>query len=404
MIQIFIDYATNKIIGYNTIIPDNTADVILVEDDCIQKLSNINIFDNLYYENGEIVEKEEPDSSYMELRELSVAESSATDNVKNEHRIFMDNLLSGMSLEDATAVTKKNRELLENILERKKAFDMQHESRRTEAVSARFAAEEKNIENKYFLSIVTTVRDENEYIEEWISYHVENMGVEHFYIYDNESEISLKEYLESVKFKYLDKVTIIEWATSEHTQQDTCNDWLKNYGSETKWFICMDVDEFINLKDKSKTLVEFLEENSDYASIKCLWKHYTANGQEKKTGKAVTERFTQETDWGDEKHGGKLFAQSNRISHFISYVPQVRLQTQKLEHDSEKVTNFFQLNHYITKSYEEWVEKIERGSVNPNYFRKYQEFFEINPDMQYLNTGEDYAQGYSSGKKEDSEN
>ena len=404
MIQLLIDYSTNKILGYNTIIPDNKTDVILVDDSYMDKLNKSTIYDNLYYENGEIIEKEEIDPYFDELKTLSVEEYSARENVKNEHKIFMDNLLNGMSVEEATIIAKNNREQLEDIKSRKEKLNTSHAIRRNNAVLSRFEAEEKEIANKYLLSIVTAVRDENDYIEEWISYHVENMGVEHFYIYDNESEISLKEYLERVKFKYLDKITIIEWVTSEHTQQDTCNDWLKNYGSESKWFICMDVDEFISLKEKSKTLLEFLEENSDYASIKCLWKHYTASGQEKKTDKAVTERFTQETDWGDEKHGGKLFAQSNRISHFISYVPQVRLQTQKLEHDSEKVTNFFQLNHYITKSYEEWVEKIARGSVNPNYLRKYQEFFEINPDMEYLNTGEDYAQGYSSGKKEDSEN
>ena len=51
---------------------------------------------------------------------------------------------------------------------------------------------------------------------------------------------------------------------------------------------------------------------------------------------------------------------------------------------------------YITKSYEEWVEKISRGSVNPGYMRKYQEFFEINPDMEYLNTGEKTIQTYGA--------
>ena len=193
--------------------------------------------------------------------------------------------------------------------------------------------------------------------------------------------------------------TIIKWKTSGHTQQDTCNDWLQNYGLETKWFICMDVDEFIHIKEQNKTLKEFLEENAAYSSVKCLWKHFTANGQAEKTSLPVKERFTVETDWGEEKHGGKFFAQSNRVSHFASYVPQIRLNSKHLEHDSKKVTGFYQLNHYITKSYEEWLEKIARGSVNPGYMRKYQEFFEINPDMQYLNTGEKTAQGYGAANK-----
>ena len=93
---------------------------------------------------------------------------------------------------------------------------------------------------------------------------------------------------------------------------------------------------------------------------------------------------------------GKYFAQSNRISHFISYVPQVRMLAKTLDFNNEIISDFYQLNHYFTKSYEEYLEKINRGSVNPNYMRKYQEFFEVNPDMEYLNTGESFKQGYGS--------
>ena len=59
------------------------------------------------------------------------------------------------------------------------------------------------------------------------------------------------------------------------------------------------------------------------------------------------ERFTVETDWSDWKQGGKYFAQSNRVSHFISYVPQVRLNMQTLDFNSQLVSDFYQLNHYF---------------------------------------------------------
>ena len=227
----------------------------------------------------------------------------------------------------------------------------------------------------------------------------------HFYIYDNESVEPIQEYLEKINYKYLDKVTIIPWKTSEHTQQDTCNHWLKMYGTETKWFICMDIDEFVKIKEgQTQTLKEFLEDNSAYSSIKCKWKHYTANGHVEKTDEPNKKRFTVETDWSDWKRGGKYFAQSNRVSHFVSYVPQVRLNMQTLDYDSQIVTDFYQLNHYFTRSYEEYLDKIRRGSVNPNFMRRYQEFFEVNPDMAYLNTGEHTAQIYGSSiVKENSE-
>ena len=267
--------------------------------------------------------------------------------------------------------------------------------KRTKNIIQKFANEELEIINEHFLSIVTTIRDENEYLEEWLNYHIEVIGVDHFYIYDNESIEPIQDFLININYKYLDRVTVIPWETSEHTQQDTCNHWLKLYSSETKWFICMDVDEFIKLKT-NKSLKDFLIDNSSYSNILCGWKHYTANGLVEKTDTPVLKRFTVETDWSDWKKGGKYFAQSNRISHFISYVPQTRFNMETLPYWDSETQNFFQLNHYFTKSYEEYLEKIRRGSVNPNFMRRYQEFFEINPDMSYLNTGEHTLQKYGS--------
>ena len=397
LIQLLIDCATNKILGYNTIIPDNTTDLILVEDEELNKLHSVNIFNNLYYEDGQIVEKDEIDSFYQKLQELDTIQEKAKNDVINEHKIFMDNILNGMTTEEATTITKTNREQLESVKIAKENLLQKHEERKNENILKKFQKEEEEISNKYFLSILTSVRDENDYIEEWLNYHIEEHGVDHFYIYDNESTLPLRNYLESINYKYLDKVTIIDWLTTTHTQQDTCNHWFENYSSETKWFICMDVDEFVKIKDgQSKTLKEFLNENSQYSSIKCKWKHYTANGRVNKTSEPVMERFTTETDWSDWKMGGKYFAQSNRISHFISYVPQVRMFSKTLDFNNEIISDFYQLNHYFTKSYEEYLEKINKGSVNPNYMRKYQEFFEVNPDMEYLNTGESFKQGYGS--------
>ena len=399
MVQLMVDEVTGKILGFNTIIPTITKDLILIEDEEFKKLQKEQDFQNLYYEDGKIVEKEENDAANEEIKELEKQEFLYREKVEKEQKIFMECVLDGKTMEEAAAIVRMNRQQLEEISQRKKEYWSGYEEKRQKKVVEKFEKEEKDLSNKYFLSVITAVRDENDYIEEWLDYHIETLGVEHFYIYDNESVIPVKEYLESIQYKYLDKLTIISWETSNHTQQDTCNDWLQNYGRETKWFICMDVDEFIHIKEQNKTLKEFLEENAAYSRVKCLWKHFTANGQEEKNSLPVRERFPVETDWGEEKHGGKFFAQSNRVSHFVSYVPQVRLNSRHLEYDSEKLTGFYQLNHYITKSYEEWVEKIARGSVNPAYMRKYQEFFEINPDMQYLNTGENTVQAYGTDKK-----
>ena len=398
MIQLLIDYSTNKILGYNTIIPENTKDLVLVEEDNYFQFTNKN---NLYYENNQIIEKEEQDSSYQELENINNIEREFFNFVNNEQKIFMDNILAGKTIEEATEISKANREQLNNVKKMREQYEKKQYEKKIQNIVAKFEQEEEEIQNKYFLSALTAVRDENEYLEEWLNYHIEEMEFDHFYIYDNESAEPIQEYLEKINYKYLDKVTIIPWVTSEHTQQDTCNHWLKTYGSETKWFICMDIDEFVKIKEgQIQTLKEFLESNSVYSSIKCKWKHYTANGHVEKTDEPVMERFTVETDWSDWKQGGKYFAQSNRVNNFISYVPQVRMNMQTLDFNNQTITDFYQLNHYYTKSYEEYVQKIERGSVNPNYMRRYQEFFEVNPDMEYLNTGEQTRQTYGSPVRE----
>ena len=42
------------------------------------------------------------------------------------------------------------------------------------------------------------------------------------------------------------------------------------------------------------------------------------------------------------------------------------------------------IKHYYTKSYEEWLWKINRGSCDSRCLKKYNEFFWYNPDLQNL--------------------
>lgn len=322
---------------------------------------------------------------------------TTTDQLTVKYKLFMDNIISnGMSVEEATKISKMNRDKKEEIQDKINTLISDHKNDICSAIDAKFKKEEEFMDYKYFLSMVAIVRDENEYLKKWIDYHF-GLGFDHFYIYDNESEIPVKEYLESIDYENMDKVTIVDWKTTDWSQQDAYNNWLETYGKESKWFLGADPDEFVYIKDSSKSLVEFLTENSDATSIKCLWLHFNANGHEKKTDEPVMERFTTYTDWDDYKHGGKKFSQSNRILKFRSYVPVSRIAESKtLDYEDEIVTDYFRLNHYYTKSYEEWVNKIKRGSSNPNFSRKYSEFFELNPDMEYLNTGEDFMQSYGS--------
>ena len=406
MTELYVDPITNKINGYNTIMPDNMdealtdRDRVFIEDEEWEPYRNL--LGSIYYIDGQIVQKNTVEAQEPENAELLDSYESLKQSVENEQHIFMDNIIKGMSLEDATKASKENRDKLQQLEDEIRQANKDKEEKYNQKLAEKFKEEENKIDYKYFLSMLTIVRDENDYIEEWIRYHIEDLGFDHFYIYDNESAVPVKDYLESTNFKHLEKITFVPWKTSASSQHDSHMDFLKNYRDETKWVFTADPDEYVIIKDKSKTLKEFLAENGEYSAIECIWHHFNANGQEKKTEGTDIERFTTETDWYYGKDHGKRFAQTNRIKDFINYNATTRFNTAIAGASTDekelwdKSDSFFQLNHYYTRSYEEWLQKISRGTVVPYSRRKYSEFFELNPDMKYLDTGEDYKQMYGS--------
>lgn len=397
VIEVIIDHATGKIVGYNTAIPVDKDGIILVDDGELPRLANADPFDRLYYVGGEIVEKE-PDEYYRRMEVINCQYAKLQEGAKDEYKLFMDSIIDGGTIADAAGAVAEKREALKEVERQRGLLVAEHGQRIEAALLKKFEEEEDIIEYPYFLSMVTVVRDENDYLEEWIRYHIEELGFDHFYIYDNESAVPASEYLESVNFRYLDRVTFIPWKTSENTQQDSHNDFLRRFGKETKWFLPADPDEYVVLKGDGAGLKEILEQNGQYAIIECIWHYFNAGGQEEKTEGTDMERFTSEVDWWYGKGRGKRFAQSNRIKSMVNHVPQPRAYAKV---NSNKDEEFFQLNHYYTRSYEEWVGKMARGTVVPYCRKRHSEFFELNPDMAYLETAEDYEQEYGhAGSRE----
>lgn len=398
MLEVFIDYRNNKIQGYNTIILEErktNIDCIMVEGENEKKILECFYNGNLFYIDGQVTEKEYvPDEKESQLAavDMEIAEVQGLLQDGNEYKTFMDNILSGMTIQAAKKLINDNRGKLSGLLDRKRDLEISI-AEDIETVKLQILEkEEENIPYKYFLSGLTVVRDENDYIEEWLRYHIEDCGFEHFYIYDNESVIPVRDYLESVNFAYMDKLTIFDWPTTESLQTDASRDFFDNYRMQTRWVLNFDPDEYVVISDESKSLVDFLKENHKYAAIQCRWRFFNANGQEYKEAGTDMERFTVEVEYDEWSFIGKVFAQTNRIRGYNIHHPQYR-EISRIIHYGE-ADDYFRLNHYYTRSYEEWVKKMERGSSVSDFGRKYSEFFLLNPDMEYLNTGEDFVQGY----------
>lgn len=397
MIQIFTDILTDKITGYNTILPDNVTDLTLVGDDMLPILESLQFHDSLYYIDGKIIEKPEEDGKTPE--EVEEGCSTLQKKTSDEALAFLDSILSGTSIEDALCAAKENREKLQRLKAQAESKNQERKEREELAALQKYEAEESRLSYKYFLSMLTVVRDENDYLEEWIRYHIETLGFDHFYIYDNESSTSVKAYLEQKNFPYLDRLTITEWDTTDSTQQDTHRDFLTNFKNESKWIFPADPDEYILFKSPASSLKEFLRQNSQYASIELPIHWFHANGHILKSNEPDMERFTKEVNWEKQVNYGKKFAQTNRIKDFAYFSPIARPHSKAAGPKDAFVTDVLQLNHYYTRSYEEWIHKMERGSSVPGFGRRYSDFFKLNPDLASLNTGEDTKQSYGPAKK-----
>lgn len=134
---------------------------------------------------------------------------------------------------------------------------------------------------KYQLSAVMIFNNEARFLREWIEYH-RLVGVEHFWLYSNNSTDNYKKVLKP----YIDSgvVELTEWP-SERLENDwdhyTLNvqpaayvDAIHKSKNKTKWLAVIDSDEYI-VPVKHTTVTECLNKHFSHASGVCVnWQCY----------------------------------------------------------------------------------------------------------------------------------
>lgn len=265
------------------------------------------------------------------------------------------------------------------------------------------------INYKYYCSICLIIRDENEYLEEWLNWHI-RQGVQHFYIYDHGSKYSVKEFIKTLSVAVKERVTVIDFGGKhDFAQHEAYNDCIEKYETESKWIGFIDSDEFVRIKN-GKTLSEFLMDYEEYAGVFMAWIIYGANGYKEKQNLPCRRRFLNVTHSRSSEDLGKVFIQPQLFSYMMIHngypkagyivVDEHKEPLQEaaiFKHNS--TTDYVCVDHYYTKSYEEWLNKIKRGACDPYYSRKYDEFFDYNPDMEYCREEIFPIQEYEISKK-----
>ncbi|MFT8477084.1 MAG: glycosyltransferase family 2 protein [Liquorilactobacillus sp.] len=236
---------------------------------------------------------------------------------------------------------------------------------------------------KYDLSIVIILKNEAPYIREWLAYYI-SIGVEHFYIYDNDSQDDLKKIIASFK----DMVTYIRFSGTAR-QMDAYNDALNRYGSYSRYMGFLDADEFIYLKGEQLSFVNLLNDyfiDPHVGGFVINWQIFGSSFLKKKPQGLLTNNFVYRAQKNFEKNFHiKSVVDPRKVAGFLNdphgafYLPgYYAVNEKKQEVDgpfSQSVnTDRVQINHYFTKSEEEFIQKKARGRATKNSQRTMQDF------------------------------
>ncbi len=213
--------------------------------------------------------------------------------------------------------------------------------------------------------LVAIVKNEADHLEEWLAYHIA-LGVDHFLIYDNGSTDRTPELLQ----RYINHglVTYIIWPMRSG-QISAYNHSLRMFGETARWMAYYDPDEFlVPLQDDD--IPSFLARFEDAATVRVPRYEFGYSGHRTPPDALTIEAYTQVADVLDLDvqlpPRVKSIVQPRAVSavavhlSFPADVPEPGQPTATAELE---VRDFARLNHYYTRSFEEFEAKRFRGSA-----------------------------------------
>lgn len=236
---------------------------------------------------------------------------------------------------------------------------------------------------KLGFSITAIVKNEANYLIEWIEFH-RLVGVNHFFIYDNGSEDETEKIIEH--YANMGVATYIPWRNfSEilNAQTSAYGHALTNFGREYRWMAFIDVDEFM-FPLKERTLSEEMINFSDLPSLSIPWFNFGPSGHETTPKGLVIENYTERAAFPPKPDQYSLLryktiVDPSRVTHAGSHTFPVEPHGTVMFNENKIMqyttadkdigfacSTFLRLNHYFSKSFEDIERKIKKGRVSRN--------------------------------------
>ena len=242
------------------------------------------------------------------------------------------------------------------------------------------------------------IKNENQYLHEHIVSDME-AGIDHFYIYDDNSDVPVEEYLKNNCSELLDycTITVVDDSYNDpnyYRQSVVYNKFLEKYSDETNWCSFTDTDEIW-----SGDLKKFCKEAEESGIYRLFvpWTVHGCNGHIYRNEDSLKDRFIKSeinlNDWCIDRPGSAnmFFGKSiiycdwelNKNYHYVIHTilpnvidPETGLYKNPLffensesDYWSDIVKKYknsefrldVTLHHYFYRSFEDFLIKISRG-------------------------------------------
>lgn len=215
------------------------------------------------------------------------------------------------------------------------------------------------------IALVCIAKNEDNYIEEWLKYHLK-LGFDDIFIYQNNWRWSGEmSHVNKIEFDGLTK------------QIPAYNDFISKNNKTYDWVAFFDIDEFLVLK-KHKNIKEFINDYKDLPAVGINWVLFGDNGHTKVIDDySLLKRFTKRQN-SINNHIKCIINLSKTNSMSIHNPNSVWYDTNKGQHKGPYLTpgldDIAQINHYFCKTRQEFLEKIKRGRADMKVSRKIDEF------------------------------
>ncbi|MCT3449270.1 glycosyltransferase family 2 protein [Limosilactobacillus fermentum] len=225
------------------------------------------------------------------------------------------------------------------------------------------------------VAIAVIVKNEAPYIKEWVEYY-KIIGITKIYLYDNDSQDDLKDRIKTdVESGYIDYHPI----HGKVRQSDAYNKALWQARKDRLYLLVIDADEFLFMKNSTDRLFDIvkgkLNVNDGVGGLAINWLIFGSSHYEIKQPGLVTQTFVKRSPFGFKfnKHV-KTLVNPDVVAgflnpHFPVYIAgyhSVNLNGQTVEgpFNEPSADPEIRLNHYFTKSKEEFIKKRSRGMAD----------------------------------------